>query len=64
MSTSVRRVIAKPRQSLFLSLCNTAIHEGTSGLLSHLAVYTVMLNLVYNNTQGFRQVSVCVCMPV
>ncbi len=27
MSASVRRVIAEPRQSLFLSLCKAAIHE-------------------------------------
>lgn len=58
------RVLPEPHRSLFPSLCNTATHEGVSALLSHLAVYTVVLNLVYNNTQGLRLVSVWVCMSV
>ena len=58
------RVLPEPHRSLFLPLCNAAIHEGVSALLSHLAVYTVVLNLVYNNTQGLRLVSVWPCMSV
>lgn len=52
--------------NLFFSLCvYAAIHEGASALLSHLAVYTVVLNLVYNNTQGLLCLeSVWVCMSV
>lgn len=69
MSQSVRRALPEPHQSLFLSLCNAAIHA------SRLAVYTVVLNLVHNNTQGLTSecmgvnvcvdlICICMCLKV